>query len=141
MTGCTSTEPTVTTQERAQMRTRTVESDFDTTFRAMMIMFENNGYMLDNTDMDSGLIRAYSETGSQFNFWTGGQENTRTNITATVIKLNDYSARARINVVQDKELSNSSGKKNKITEVDDALVYNQLFQELRTEIERLKATL
>ncbi len=144
MTGCTST-PTITPLQRSQMRTRTIEADYDTTFRSLMTSLEDQGYTIENTDMQSGVIRASVEkdavSGWQKVLGTTGIDTY--SVSATVSKISAENTRVRINIREKREISSTGqyGTTNdrSANEIDDPMIYQNIFNELKTAIARRKA--
>lgn len=142
ITGCTSA-PMINPSERTQMRTRTMDTDYDTAYRATLTTLENAGYTIDNTDMQSGLIKATTVTDAatpvERLFGTSGIDTS--SVSCTISKASKDSTRVRINIREMSETSieGQPGVNKSAAEVDDPAVYQKLFNELRVEIERLKA--
>lgn len=141
LTGCTSA-PKVNTNQRSQMRTKTIEVDYETSYRSLMIVLENEGYTIENTDMQSGLIKA-SAAEDAFSaaqtFWLGATGTKTSSVSATVSKITKESTRIRINIRVVSETNQGVYKSTGADEIDDPLVYENLFNKLRLEIERMKA--
>lgn len=145
MTGCTAA-PTTTPLERSQMRTKTIEADYDTTFRSLMTTLEDQGYTIENTDMQTGLIKASIEKSATDNWdkYLLGRTGIDTyEVSSTVTKINKNSTRVRINIREKTDISTSTqyGSNNTRTasEIDDPMIYQNLFNNLKTAIERTKA--
>ncbi|MGL4998909.1 MAG: hypothetical protein ACRC5T_08090 [Cetobacterium sp.] len=141
LTGCSSA-PQLNSNQRTQMRTRTYEANYETTYRSLMITLENQGYTIDNTDMNSGLIKAITskDTHSLFGTILTGQTGVaKFSISASVSKISDENTRVRINAREDKTVRQGLYTRDSANEIDDELVYNQLFGDLRLEIEKFKA--
>lgn len=141
LTGCTST-PQLNTNQRTQMRTRTFEANYETTYRSLMAVLENQGYTIDNTDMNSGLIKAMTtkDTHSLMaTVWSGQTGVATFSISASVSKISNENTRVRINAREDKTVRQGIYTRDSAKEIDDAGIYDELFGELRLEIERYKA--
>lgn len=145
MTGCTAA-PTTTPLERSQMRTKTIEADYDTTFRSLMTTLEDQGYTIENTDMQTGLIKASIEKSATDNWdkYLLGRTGIDTyEVSSTVTKINKNSTRVRINIREKTDISTSTqyGSNNTRTasEIDDPMIYQNLFNNLKTAIARTKA--
>lgn len=145
MTGCTAA-PTTTPLERSQMRTKTIEADYDTTFRSLMTTLEDQGYTIENTDYKTGLIKASIEKSATDNWdkYLLGRTGIDTyEVSSTVTKINKNSTRVRINIREKTDISTSTqyGSNNTKTasEIDDPMIYQNLFNDLKTAIARTKA--
>ena len=66
LTGCISSTPTI---DIGEMRTRIIEADYKTTYKALMTTLENQGSTVDNTDMNTGLITV-SVSRDTHSLWT-----------------------------------------------------------------------
>ncbi|MGB9765839.1 MAG: hypothetical protein ACPLZD_10880 [Candidatus Saccharicenans sp.] len=51
-------EPKLSPMQIRQITTKLFDSDYETVFRACLTVFQDQGYIIKNTDMDSGLIVA-----------------------------------------------------------------------------------
>lgn len=145
MTGCTAA-PTTTSLERSQMRTKTIEADYDNTFRSLMTTLEDQGYTIENTDMQTGLIKASIEKSATDNWdkYLLGRTGIDTyEVSSTVTKINKNSTRVRVNIREKTDISTSTqyGSNNTKTasEIDDPMIYQNLFNDLKTAIARTKA--
>lgn len=139
-TGCASA-PKITPAQRTQMRTKTFDADYEITFKSLMSTLESHGYTIDNTDMTSGLIKATSVKDSASSFQKAfGQYGTSTfDISSTLTKASKDSTRVRINIRQKDEGSYGYQRMSSAADIDTPEIYQALFNDLRTEIERMKA--
>ena len=144
MTGCSSA-PVISPLERSHMRTATIDADYDTTFRSLMTTLEDQGYTIENTDMQSGLIKASvaKDATDGFQKFMGSTGVDTYEASATVSKLNKNSSRVRINIRERTEISTSTGygsnNSRTANEIDDPMVYKNLFNELKTSVARANA--
>jgi hypothetical protein len=144
MTGCTAA-PTVAPLERSQMRTATIDADYDTTFRSLMTTLEDQGYTIENTDMQSGLIKASvsKDATSGFQKFMGSTGVDTYEVSSTVTKINATTTKVRINIREKTDISTATGygsnESKTANEIDDPMVYKNLFDELKTDIARAKA--
>ncbi len=139
-TGCASA-PKVNANQRSKMRTRTVEADYKTVFKSAMIVLENNGYTIDNTDMDSGLIKASisKDATSGFAKAFGSYGIITYDVSSTVTSLNKENTRIRFNIRKEEDRQQGVYNMKDAEEIDDPAVYQTLFNDLRLEVERMKA--
>lgn len=139
--GCTNT-PTVTTAQRSQMRTRTMDVDYEVAFRSTLMVLENQGYTIENTDFQTGLIKATiakNAFSAAQSFWLGTTGTEVYNMSCTVSKASKESCRIRFNVRLNTETQQGAYNRSSAKEINDPIVYQNLFNELRLEIERMKA--
>lgn len=143
--GCAASRPQLSPMQLRQLTTRVIESTYEHVFRATMTVLQDNGYVIKNTDMNSGLIVANidKETsgGSQFMqaLFLGRitDKNTIIEVSATVNKLNEQSQELRL-VIQETNFSGSGGK-NKIDQITDDKIYQKLFNDITLEVKRREA--
>ena len=133
MTGCTGSQ--VNTSQRTQMRTKTFEADYNLAFKSVMRVLEVQGYTVENTDISTGLIKADKlKTG----FWMNS--TTKNEVNSNITKLNNEITEIRLNLRELVEYRGAYGSKSeKAKIIDNPETYNILFNEIRLEIERLKA--
>lgn len=141
-TGCTSSTPTVSINQRNEMRTKIIEADYNTTYKALMTTLENQGYTIDNTDMNTGLITA-SASRDTHSLWATaltGQTGVATfKISCNLTKLNAQNTRVRINAREESTTRQGLYTRDSAKEIDNVEIYNSLFNELRLEVARFKA--
>lgn len=141
ITGCSSVQ-TVTPLERSQMRTATLEGNYRTTFKSVMTTLENEGYTIENTDMDSGLIKASimkNAVGKWDTILLGTTGVSKKSLSSTVTKINNTTTRVRINIREETETHQGVYDYSNVNEINDPLAYKELFNKLRVEIARCKA--
>jgi len=137
--------PQLTQMQIRQLTTKMIDGTYDNVFRATMTILQDQGYVIKNTDMNSGLIVANVDRetsgGSQFAqaLFLGKvtDKNTVVEVSATVNKLNDSSQELRLNI-QETNYSGSGGKNN-IKQIYDEQVYQKLFNDITLEVKRREA--
>lgn len=142
--GC-SAGPQLSQMQKRQLTTKMIEGSFENVFRASMTIFQDQGYIIKNTDMNSGLLVAYMDketaAGSQFlqAFFLGQvtDKNTVIEVTATISKLSEKSQEIRL-IIQETNFSGSGGK-NDIETILDQEVYQNMFNEITLEVKRREA--
>ena len=141
MTGCSSAPPKVTTLQRSQMRTQTLDAEYKVTFKSAMIVLENQGYTIENTDMESGLIKAIVAKDATTGFAKafGAYGVITYNVSCTVSKASEESTRIRFNIRKEEDRQQGMYSMKEAEEIDDPVIYNSLFNDLKLEIERMKA--
>jgi len=103
--GCSS-GPQLSQMQIRQLTTKMIEGSYENVFRASMTILQDQGYVIKNTDMNSGLIVAdidrETSGGSQFMqaLFLGSisDKNTVIELSATVNKLNDTNQELRLNI-------------------------------------------
>jgi hypothetical protein len=148
ITGCTSAEPQMSPMQLREMTTKEVEADYKTAFRATMTVLQDQDYIINNTDFNSGLITCEKEVEKS----NGASDvlmvlfvdarysaAAKVNVSATINEVTKTTSKIRLSI-QEKTIekgtySNSDKSKN----VKDPEIYKSLFDQISVEIERLKA--
>lgn len=137
--------PQLSQMQIRQLTTKTIDGAYDDVFRATMTILQDQGYVIKNTDMNSGLIVANVDRetsgGSQFAqaLFLGKitDKNTVVEVSATVNKLNDKTQELRLNI-QETNYSGEGGINN-IKQIYDEQVYQKLFNDITLEVKRREA--
>lgn len=137
--------PQLSQMQIRQLTTKMIEGSYENVFRATMTILQDQGYVIKNTDMNSGLIVANIDRetsgGSQFMqaLFLGSitDKNTVIEVSATVNKLNEANQELRLNL-QETNYSGSGAKQN-IKQIYDDKVYQNLFNEITLEVKRREA--
>jgi len=125
--------------------TRQIEGNYENIFRATLTILQDNGYIIKNTDMNSGLIvatidREVTKTSQFFQaFWTGYIYNKGTfiEISAMVSKISEHISEIRMNI-QETNYGQWGGKQN-IKQIYDPEIYEALFNSITIEVKRREA--
>lgn len=144
LVGCAA-GPQLSQMQIRQLTTKMIDGSYENVFRATMTILQDQGYVIKNTDMNSGLIVANIDRetsgGSQFfqALLVGivYDKNTVIEVSSTVNKLNEQTQELRINI-QETNYSGSGGKQN-IKQIYDEAVYQKLFNEITLEVKRREA--
>ena len=143
--GCATT-PKMSSMQLRQITTRTIQGGYENVFKATMTIFQDNSYIIKQTDMDAGLIVAEvnreSSGWSQFfqAMFSEGEisdKGTVVEASAVVGKLNETTSEVRI-TIQEKTYSNT-GKTTRVKQLKDSEVYRSLFNDITIEVKRREA--
>ncbi len=142
--GC-ATAPKLSPMQIRSMTTKAVEGSYDTVFRATLTVLQDQGYIIKNTDMNSGLIVANvdreSPMGSQILqaafYGSVYNKGTLIEVSAMINKNSETSSDIRLNI-QETTYSQWGGKQN-IRQIYEPEVYNNLFNEIVVEAQRRQA--
>ncbi|MCF7871251.1 MAG: hypothetical protein K9L95_06240 [Candidatus Omnitrophica bacterium] len=145
LSGCAAPRTTLSPMQVRNITTKHIEGDYEDIYRACITVFQDQGYVIKNTDMDTGLIVAYvdreSSKNSQFwqSFWAGYVYNkgTAVEVSCMVNKISDNASDVRINI-QETTYSQWGSKQN-IKQIYDKEVYRNIFNEIITEVKRREA--
>lgn len=137
--------PQLSQMQIRQLTTKMIDGTYENVFRATMTILQDQGYVIKNTDMNSGLIVANIDRetsgGSQFfqALLVGSvyDKNTVIEVSATVNKLNEQTQEIRLNI-QETNYSGGGAKQN-IKQIYDEQVYQKLFNDITLEVKRREA--
>jgi hypothetical protein len=116
------------------IQTRQFETSKDIAFRAVITVFQDNGYTIQSADMETGLITASSPSQTSVQLFVGNRI-TATRATATVEEFPAGTAHIRINLVNTAETSSGYGMKSQHdAPVLDSAVYDGLFTRIQEAI-------
>lgn len=128
--------PTLTPIQKQQIQSRTYDSGHkkEDLFNAVVTVFQDKGYIIENAHLDTGIVTATSESTNTTDFWQalgGTSSQMKTKITATVQKYGQ-GTRVRLNLLN---VSNSKTKScngwgicNTDTNSSDKVIYdNQVY--------------
>ena len=148
--GCT-VAPQLTPEQKRALTTRTFESNYENTFRSILAVVQDRQFIIENTDMNTGLIRATIDvetdrTSQAIQAAFAGRvanKGQKENISFMVSKINDNKTEVRLNIqvaVYGQSSSRSSSNEQQMSQqVLEPGVYNRLFDEIKAEVERRKA--
>ena len=133
-----------------QLTTKTMEGIYENVFKATITVLQDQGYIIKNTDMNSGLIVANVDRatsgGSQFTQALFGgyvsDKGTMVEVSCMVNKINDTTQELRINIQETKygQSSKWSGTGTQdVRRIYDEKVYQGLFNQIITEVKRREA--
>lgn len=145
--GCATAQINLSPMQIRGITTKTIEGSYENIFRSCLTVFQDQGYIIKNTDMNSGLIVANidkeTSKGSQFwqQFWAGyiWNKGTQIEVSCMVNKINDTISDVRINI-QETDFAQFGNKQN-IRHIYDEKLYSNLFNQITTELKRREAML
>ena len=143
---CSTTKQLTPTEMKA-ISTKQFDANYDVVFRSAVSLLQSEGFLVEHTDIETGLINAskrienkkfgYQEAAStsKVAFYIDKINNNVTEVKLTIyegsqMKWNNYNMYTGVN----------QQTKNKESIVQDAAIYQTWLYNLRTEIERRKAT-
>lgn len=142
--GC-ATAPKLSPMQIREITTREIEGSYENVYRAALTVIQDNGYIIKNTDMASGLILATidreTSKGSQFfqALFIGyvADKSTLIELSCMVNNLSETRQQLRMNI-QETNVSQFGGK-NVIRQIYDTEVYGALFNDITVEVKRREA--
>ena len=145
--GCATTAPQVSPMQMRQFTTRTFDGNYENVFRAAMTVLQDQGYIIKNTDMNSGLIVAEidreaskSSQVMQAMFSQNGyiaNKGTLIQASTTINKLNEAQSEIRM-TIQEVTYSSFNSKTN-VTTITDQKVYESILNDVYIEVKRREA--
>ena len=147
--GCSSSTPQLSQMQIREMSTKEIQADFGTTFRATMAVLQDQDYIIENTDINSGLIVAEKEVNKDYSagyvlmkiFIDMRYNKTgKIKISATVSSVNNNITKLRLSIREQNISRGTFGTtKETTTNVQEKKIYEILFNQISTEVERMKA--
>jgi hypothetical protein len=136
--------------QKRQITTRLFEGNYENAFRASITVLQDQGYVIKNTDMASGLILAtvdrqtatVNQVAQILLLGFAFDKGTEVEVSCVVNRLNEFSSEIRINIQEVKYgqsswLSGTSKQNSK--QVYDPRLYQNIFNEISLEIKRREA--
>jgi len=147
--GC-ATGPQLSPMQIRQITTKLINGSYDDTYRATLTVLQDQGYIIKNTDMESGLIVANvdraSSTGSQVTqailLGYVSDKGTEVEVSCMVNKLSNTNTEIRLNI-QETNYGQSSiwsgTSKQKVKQIYEPELYSKIFNEIEVEVKRRQA--
>ncbi len=150
MVGCSNAAPQLSQMQIREMTTKEIGANFKTTFKATMSVLQDQGYIVENTDFNSGLIVAEKELNKETTTGdvlmvlfvdSGHRRSGKVKVSATVTEITKDTTKLRINI-QEKHIRKKSfgSDYEDIVNIQNKEVYDSLFHQIMTEAERMKAS-
>lgn len=146
--GCTSSQPKLSQMQVREITTKEFQANYKTVFRAAMSVLQDQDYIIDNTDFNSGLIVSSKEVNPDMSagdvmmvLFVDMRHNraSKVKVSATVNEINEKISSIRLNIQEIKVESGSFGnKKENIINIQNKEIYDQIFNQIRVEVERKK---
>lgn len=127
--------------QKRQITTKEIDGSYDDAFRATLTVLQDQGYAIRHTDMETGLISAFTSREGGF------LSTTRTSLEMSCIVTEVAEERSRLRMTL-RERKSSRGHKSlleslfapdKEREVSDPDVYQELFNQILVEVRRRQA--
>lgn len=144
LAGCATSSANLSPMQQRQITTRQIEGSYEHVYRAAMTVLQDQGYVVKNTDMASGLIVACidRETSKSSQFWQAAlvgvvyDKGTFIEATITVGKINETLQELRINL---QETRYGQYGKTDIKQIVDTKIYDALANQISVEVKRREA--
>lgn len=125
LVGCATT---MTAAQRRTIEARDLEGNFDDAFKATLQVFQDQGYIIKDSDHQSGVI--HGETGIKqvwFNM-------VNFEITATLEQFGDNVVKERISLVKKVKSSSQYGTQENSQIIDDPVLFQTLYEDIQKEM-------
>ena len=130
ITGCN--EVQLTNLQIREMQAKELQGSFDDTYKATMQVFQDYGYVIKNTERDSGVIQGETAFKKDKNFfWNGLMLNDEA--TATLEQFGENIVKERISLVRKKKYCSKYVIEDAETIVD-ATLYQKMYDDIQKEI-------
>lgn len=147
MSACVPTKQAMSPMQKRQITTRVVKGNYQNTFRGLLTVFQDHGYIVKEADMDSGLVRAeIRKENSGFGsvlVAIGNSDNssydkaTVYEASATVSELAKTDIEVRL-TIQEKSVNNH-GNVTTGRQIYDVETFQTIFNDLQIEVKRREA--
>lgn len=142
--GCAS-RANLSPMQKRQITTHQIEGSYENVYRAAMTVLQDQGYVVKNTDMASGLIVASvdRETSESSQFWQAlwiddVNQGTFIEASITVGTINDSLQEIRVSL-QETRYNRYDGGKTDIKQLVNPAVYQELANQITVETKRREA--
>ena len=130
MSGCD--EPKLSALQIREMQAKNLQGSFDDAYRANLQVFQDYGYVIKNTDFESGVIQG--ETGFKKHkdfFWNGQMFNDEA--TATLEQFGPDTVKERLSLVRKRKFFSKYTNEDSETILDESL-YQKMYEDIQKEI-------
>lgn len=149
ITGCTSTpEVKMSPMQIREMTTKQINGSYKTVYKAVITVLQDQDYIIENTDFEAGLIVCEKlvdkeKTANDYLMVmlvdSRHDTNSKINISATVTALTKNTSKVRLSIQEKTITSGTFASNEKAHNVKDPEIYKALFDQIKVEVERLKA--
>lgn len=110
------------------IQTQDIETSKRTAFAAVISVFQDLGYVIEEADFDTGLITVHGATQSKKDFWSGGTNMISPRATAFVEEIRPRYTKVRLNFVERRSKRGYyGGGGDQDIPNEDAAFYDQVF--------------
>lgn len=147
--GCTSTpEVNMSPMQIREMTTKEINGNYKTVYKAVMTVLQDQDYIINNTDFDAGLIVCEKQvekekTANDYLMLmlvdSRHDVNAKVNISVTISELTKNTCKVRLSIQEKTITSGTFASNEKANNVKNPEIYKTLFDQIKVEVERLKA--
>ena len=134
--GC-ATGTKLSPMQKRQTTTKLIEGSYEDIYRATMTVLQDQDYVIENTDMETGLIVARVRRGKKLLLFGIADDKLREiEITCVVNILNDTNSEVRLSIL---ETTYDQSSKKDAKQIYDPKVYQNFFNQIIVEVKRREA--
>ena len=138
LVGCETTDPMgeMTPLEIQSLQTRSFDHGYNVTFRSVVSVFQDLGYIIKSADIETGFIQADGASESDYflRYFEGETETWQTRVTAFVEQIGNRTM-VRLNFVDSVESSTVFGARDREDiPILDAHIYQNAFEKIGSAI-------
>lgn len=147
--GCTSTpEVKMSPMQIREMTTKEINGNYKIVYKAVMTVLQDQDYIINNTDFDAGLIVCEKQVEKEKTandylmraFVDSRHDvNAKVNISVTINELTKNTCKVRLSIQEKTITSGTFASNEKAVNVKNPEIYKALFEQIKVEVERLKA--
>lgn len=146
--GCTNAQPQLSQMQVREITTKELEGNYKTVFKATMSILQDQNYIIENADLDTGLISCEKVVEKETSagdvlmiLFVDARHgaSSKVNVSATLTELTKDVTKVRLNIQETVIKKSSFGNDEKAIFVTDKGIYDSLFNQIMVETERLKA--
>jgi len=131
LTGCATTQ--LTSLQMREMQCKDLEGSFDHSYKATLQVFQDYGYVIKNSDYQSGVVQGATATKRHKNyFWNALMVSSEA--TATIEQFKDNLVKERITLVDKTKSSSQYGTHENSKIVEDPAIYQRMYDDIQKEI-------
>lgn len=148
--GAPSTSTNLSTMQVREMTTKEMHGSYKDVFKAVMTVLQDNDYILKSSDLGTGLVVAEKDIDPKMNAGDvmmkvfvdfTHRRNIQVRVSVTISEVSRGVSKVRLNIQEKNKGSgvfSSSSERN--VNIQHKEVYLNLFNQIRTELERIKAS-
>lgn len=126
-TGCETTQ--LSPLQMRSIQSKELEGTFDNAFKATLQVFQDYGYIVKNTEYESGVIQG--ETGIKQDFWGTMRWF---EMTATLEQFGENRVKERLSLIKKKKVSSQYGTQEGSEMVEDVELFKKIYNDIQKEI-------
>lgn len=126
LVGCATT---LSPMQRRSIEARDLEGDIGDAFKSTLQVFQDNGYIIKESNLQSGVI--HGETGIKRGF-LGVMINLE--ITATLEQFGENKVKERISLIKKTKYSSQYGTQENSGIIDDPIIFQKMYDDIQKEM-------